>query len=333
VQREPKPFWREVPQELKEDIANVLGAPVRRAVRIFGGFGPSATFRLFLADGRTAFAKGAGVRATEHHWNVLPREEHAYRDVRAIRAWAPTYFGSVRCAGWHLLLLEDLRGVAWVPPWTEDLAFRAIHDVAAFHTSGLSEPADLPRLGDAFAENWTSVARGGEDRDGLLHLFGDQAPAAEVWLDASLPVLRAAEGDLMRPDQPWGLLHSDIRSDNLAFRQGRLVLFDWADICHGPIVFDIAAFLPSVESEGGPRALHLVEGYIKALAEQGVTMPAWAFPSAASAVAGYFASRAGRTPLPGLPRLRSIQSAQLRFALPLAAAALGLPQPPQLHCK
>ncbi|MDA8345591.1 MAG: hypothetical protein M0Z66_08915 [Thermaerobacter sp.] len=43
MQREPKPYWREVPQDVRDAIRALLGAPVRRAVRVFGGFGPSAT--------------------------------------------------------------------------------------------------------------------------------------------------------------------------------------------------------------------------------------------------------------------------------------------------
>ncbi len=330
MQREPKPFWREVPEELKEEIASLLGAPVRRAVRVFGGFGPSATFRMSLADGRRVFAKGAGLRATEHHWHVLPLEERAYREVQAIRPWSPAFYGAVRCEGWHLLLLEDLREATWVPPWTDELSYRAVEDVAAFHAGGMEEQADLPVLGDAFTANWARVAPHGEDRDGLLALFGDQAHAALRWLDASLGALLEAESRLARQDQPWGLLHCDIRSDNLAFRGGQLVLFDWADICRGPIAFDIAAFLPSLESEGGPSASLLADRYRAALEARGVKLPAWALPAAASAVSGYFASRAGRPAMAGLPRLRGIQRAQLRHALPWAASALGLPRPPEI---
>lgn len=70
--REPKPFWRDVPPDLKEEIEELLGAGVVRGERAFGGFGPSATFRLFLSNGARAFVKGAGLGANEHPWEALP---------------------------------------------------------------------------------------------------------------------------------------------------------------------------------------------------------------------------------------------------------------------
>lgn len=326
---ERKPYWREVPQELKDQIASTLGAPVRRAVRVFGGYGPSATFRLFLADGRTAFAKGAGLRATEHHWAVLPREERAYREVAAIRRWAPKFYGAVRCEGWHLLLLEDLQGATWVPPWTEALAARAVEEIAALHIAGCSETLELHRFPvDDFASVWASLAPQAPDREGFLQLFGPRREDARRWLDMALPSLAAHAALLARPDQPFGAIHADIRSDNLAFRGKDLVLFDWADLSYGPLAADIAGFLPSLAAEGGPAAADMAQRYCAALARGGVEMPIWALHGAVSAIAGYFASRAGRPPAVGLPRLRAVQRQQLSFALPWIAGAAKLPPPP-----
>ncbi len=329
--REPKPFWREVPDDVKEAIEEVLGAPVRRAIRVFGGYGPSATFRLFLGDGRTVFVKGAGIRSTAYHWEVLPLEERAYREIRAIRPWAPRFFGAVRREGWHLLLLEDLRGARFVPPWTEELAAAAVDDIAALHCAGMRDPVDLPPLeGDVFAQNWQAVAPGGPDEDNFLSLCGPRREVARRWVEAALPTLVAHEAQLQREDQPHGIIHCDIRSDNLCLRDGRLVLFDWAALRRGPLAFDIAAFLPSLAAEGGTSAPILAERYAAALAAQGVALPRWPMAAAVCAVAGYFASRAGRAGIAGLPRLRAIQRAQLRVALPWAAALLSLPQPPEL---
>ncbi|HET6317800.1 MAG TPA: hypothetical protein VFG86_15195, partial [Chloroflexota bacterium] len=46
-----------------------------------------------------------------------------------------------------------------------------------------------------------------------------------------------------------------------------------------------------------------------------------------AAVAGYFASRAWRPDIPGLPRLRPFQRQQLRVTLAWAARRLQLPAP------
>src|SRR4051812_22698442 len=49
--REDKPVWSAVPQSVRTEAEQMLGGTVTRAVRAFGGYGPSATFVLNLADG------------------------------------------------------------------------------------------------------------------------------------------------------------------------------------------------------------------------------------------------------------------------------------------
>jgi thiamine kinase-like enzyme len=46
------------------------------------------------------------------------------------------------------------------------------------------------------------------------------------------------------------LLHFDVRSDNLCFRDGRALLIDWNLACIGNPVVDVAAWLPSLHAEG-----------------------------------------------------------------------------------
>lgn len=334
MNREPKPYWREVPQDVREAIAALLGSSVRRGVRVFGGYGPSATFRLFLEDGRTVFTKGAGVRANEHHWQVLPNEERAYREVEAIRPFAPRYHGTVRREGWLLLLLEDLHGATRVPPWTQTLAESAVTQIAAWHARGLDDPAELPPLElEAFTGNWQALQCPGPDREQFLSLFGALRGEAERWLDGSGQALSAHEAQLAGEDQPRGILHLDIRSDNLVFQGEKLVLFDWADICRGPLALDLAGFLPSLSAEGGPPAQAMTTRYREAMRTYGITFEDWAVGAAAASVAGYFASRAGRPGVAGLPRLRAVQRLQLGPALRWAAQLLRLPSPPPIADK
>ena len=92
----------------------MVGSPVRRAGPVWGGHGPSAMFRLFLEDGRTLLAKGAGAGSIPENWTALALEEAAYRDVGAVAGIAPGFLGSGATESWHLLLLEDLRHAALV---------------------------------------------------------------------------------------------------------------------------------------------------------------------------------------------------------------------------
>ena len=60
-------------------MARVLGSPVARAARVYGGYAPSATFRMVLADERRAFFKGVNASSNEYMRGALPKEERVYR--------------------------------------------------------------------------------------------------------------------------------------------------------------------------------------------------------------------------------------------------------------
>src|SRR6266571_276470 len=80
---EPKPPWREVPPAVKGRVEHLIGAPVQRALRVWGGYAPSPTFRLFLRDGRRVFFKGVNPTSNEHMHTALTAEERVYRELPA----------------------------------------------------------------------------------------------------------------------------------------------------------------------------------------------------------------------------------------------------------
>ena len=298
---------------------------------MFGGYGPSVTLRIRLADGRRVFAKGAGPTSNEVNWESVALEETAYQELSCIAGLAPLYLGSVKTEEWHLLLLEDLSAATSVPPWTDEHARRAIRDLTALHVRGRSDagaakPLELVGLTD----NWRRLRDDAAVRAQLLRLFGREQKGAAAWLCRTLDALVTAESAVARHDQPLSVIHTDVRSDNLRFRHGALVLFDWPGASWGPCILDICAFLPSVVSEAGPPAAELLAEYRDEMADAGMDVPDWAAAASAAAVAGYFAARAGVSPLEGLPRLRAVQQIQLGPALSIAASWLDLPEPPHL---
>jgi hypothetical protein len=107
---EAKPPWSAVPRAIKDEVAKLLGSPVARAERVYGGYAPSATFRMLLRDGRRAFMKGiypltkdSGVK-----WD-LQNEERIYQECAPfMRPWAPEYLGGAKADGWHVMVLEDV---------------------------------------------------------------------------------------------------------------------------------------------------------------------------------------------------------------------------------
>jgi len=130
-----------------------------------------------------------------------------------------------------------------------------------------------------------------------------------AWLDeAAARLIDAAERAPLVGDR---LVHLDVRSDNLCFRDGRAVLIDWNHALVANPELDVAFWLPSLAAEGGPQP----DDVLPDAAE----LAAW--------VAGFFCRWAGGEPIPDAPHVRPLQIAQARTALPWAARALGLPPP------
>jgi aminoglycoside phosphotransferase (APT) family kinase protein len=163
-------------------------------------------------------------------------------------------------------------------------------------------PSHLATLTDEYRDDWDRVA---SDPRPFLTL----GLCSAAWLEHAVPVLSAAAW--AAPIRGSALLHLDIRSDNLCFRDGRAVIIDWDGPMVGNPDVDIAVWLPSLASEGGPQPE--------------VILPA--APELAAWTAGYFCARAGLEPIPEAPHVRPLQLAQARTSLPWAARALGLPVP------
>lgn len=310
---------------MKEQAESTLGSPIRRATLAYGGYAPSATYRLVLAGRRRAFFKasyplpaGSGVR-----WSIEP-EEKRYRALAPwIEDWSPHFIGSFRSDGWHVLLMEDL-GPATMPPWTPQSTRRAARSYATFHRTTLG--AELPRMLSRtqhrqFGIFWRRIAENAGTAN-TAALARRRADEAREWLDVALPVLRHLERGLVRARRPFALLHFDTRSDNVRLRGHRLVMFDWPNASVGPAEFDVAAFAQAVTAEDGPAPEQVLAWY-----EEVLPLRATLVDASVAGIAGYFADRAWRPAPVGLPRLRMIQRRQLKATLAWAARRFTLPEP------
>jgi len=312
-----------VPPDLKDDAARVLGSPIARATRIYGGFAPSATFRVVLRDRRRAFFKGIyPPKGTGAIW-MLDEEERIYRHLGdRIAPWAPKFLGSVRHEGWHAILLEDL-GPTDVPPWTPAKTRVAARSYADFHRRNLGSrlPRWLPqREWRRFSESWAKA--GGDGLDKPAALARRRRDEAREWLDVAYPVLAAKAARLGTQRARTTLLHFDTRADNLRVTRGKLRIFDWNWACPGAPEFDLAAFAQGVTADGGPAPERVVAWYGERLAVDRRVLDA-----SVAAIAGFFVRLAWRPPVKGLPRLRSVQRRQLKASLRWAARIEGLPDP------
>lgn len=323
---EPKPPWREIPSAVRDAVAAALGCPIQRAMRVWGGYSPSPTFRLRLGDGRRVFLKAAGPEENEFASAAFRREERIYAGLSdVIGAWAPAVLGMFHHGAWRLLLLEDI-GPKSAPPWKPSTLRGVARSLAAFHqsTADAALPAWLPTPGQylrQFSATWDGLLRN-DQLAKVAGLAGQRSVDATRWLEGAAPRLAELSRPLADSKPPHVLLHGDLRSDNLRWRDGRLRLFDWPHAGIGPAEFDIAAFAQSVTAEGGPPPEPVISWY----AEQ-APLREDLLDAAVASIAGYFAAVAWQEEIPGLPRVRDFQQAQLAVTLPWAARRVGLPSP------
>jgi Ser/Thr protein kinase RdoA (MazF antagonist) len=190
----------------------------------------------------------------------------------------------------------------WPPPWTQPMVERVLATMD--QVAATAPPPWVPPLESLGRElaGWHRVADRPDEFLGLRL-------CSREWLDSALPSLVGAEGAANLAGD--SLMHVDVRSDNICFAGDRTILVDWNSACVGNPVVDVAFWLPSLALEGGPLPSEILRDQ----------------PEIAAMVAGFFACRAGLPPIPTAPRVRQIQLAQLRAALPWAAEVLGLPPP------
>jgi aminoglycoside phosphotransferase (APT) family kinase protein len=224
-------------------------------------------------------------------------------NYRSLRGWfMPEVLGFDDDGLRPALALEDLSAADWPPPWTDDRIAAVLDALAAIAATPppqhlVDSLADLDQKAD-----WEGVA---DDPTRFLAL----RLCSARWLEQALPSLIAAAGSA--PLAGDALVHADIRSDNLCFRDGRAIVIDWNHALPANPDLDIAAWLPSLHAEGGPPPERILPDA----------------PGLAASVAGYFCARAGEPPFPDAPYVRPLQLKQSRTALPWAARSLGLPPP------
>jgi hypothetical protein len=322
---EAKPAWSAVSPAVRQRVRDLLGAPVTRGVRVWGGYSPTPTYRLRLGDGRVAFFKGTNAASDDFPQRALDIEERVYRELRdLIGLWSPRFYGSFRHDDWHVLLLEDV-GPKTMPPWPLATTRRVAYAYAAFHAStlGADFPVWLPRPAASLPRvSWSHVVEYSDDLHAVAALATGHVKAAHTWLRAASPLLSRLTDAAPAVAGPYALLHSDTRSDNLRFVRGRLARFDWPFAEAGRPELDVAAFAQSITVEGGVDPETFVAWYAEHLPVDADTldaMIAW--------LVAFFAGLAWLDDLPGLPRLRRFQRQQLAVLLGWVARRLRLPDP------
>jgi aminoglycoside phosphotransferase (APT) family kinase protein len=227
---------------------------------------------------------------------MLRRELVAYRAIGG--RFAPRFLGGEDHGQRPFLVIEDLSGARWPPPWTDDAVADTLAAIKSMHATS----APLPPLAEIHGDNvrgWRTV---GEDPRPFLTL----GIASADWLSAALPAL--IEAETACPLKGTALTHFDLRSDNICLAERGSVFVDWAAACLGDPDLDLGCWLPSLAFEGGPPP--------EAILPRAPLVAAW--------ISGYFAARAGLSDIADAPFVRRVQREQLSTAVPWVQRALKL---------
>ncbi|WP_395094789.1 aminoglycoside phosphotransferase family protein [Armatimonas sp.] len=225
--------------ELKARLECALGQRIVNITRRSGGYSLALRLRLELADGRFVFAK---VATTEPTARWLRREVVVYEHLGSQNFLA-------EFLGWDdhptepLLLLEDLSGAHWPPPWSMERIDSVLAALEQVRQAPIPQGTPTLESERATLSRWADIA-------------ADPAPFLSVglcsvgWLEKALPEFLEVEKALVLEGDDF--LHLDVRSDNLCFVGNRAVIVDWNWSCVGNGEADIACWLPSLHAEGGP---------------------------------------------------------------------------------
>jgi aminoglycoside phosphotransferase (APT) family kinase protein len=283
--------WADVPDRVRADLERALGSEVVDAVNQRGGYGPSLAARCGLADGRRAFIKAVSPAQNPDSPGMMRREAHVSSALPA-DAPAPELLHAYDDDEWVALVYEEIDGRLPHTPWDPDELDRVL--AATLELGELVPRAPL----DSVAQHYGTLFTGWRT------LAAEPTPAPmDDWF-------RVRIGELARIEARWedatrgdGLIHGDVRSDNVLLTGDRVVFVDWTSTCTGAPWFEIVAMLPSIVLEGGgePEAV---------LARHGLDIPRDALLTLVVAIAGYFAERGRQPDPPGLPTVRAFQRAQ-----------------------
>jgi aminoglycoside phosphotransferase (APT) family kinase protein len=223
------------PAAVLTEVAAATGVRPSSWLHVVAGHTHAEKWLVELADGRSVFVKAA----TESSARAQVEREAAILDAVAA-AYMPRVHGVSTVEGWTVLVMEDLSGAHWPPPYEDrgEALLESVEQVAA-----TTPPRGLPRRpeGRPFGTYWQRIA---DDPEPVLAhgLF------SATWLDKAQPILHAAESAAQLAGN--GFLHDDVWAGNVCYTERGAILIDWASASIGDHRIDLAYALLSIRSAG-----------------------------------------------------------------------------------
>lgn len=310
-----RPDWADLPAELRAAISARLGARISWATTAGGGFTSGFAGVLDTTAGDRVFVKAASLIDQRHLSDWYARET-------AIIAALPPDLPVARprwtltAAGYFVICLDAIDGRMPALPWHPSDLTATLSAYARVAEALREPPAELvalglPQLADLLLADlswWREIVDGREPMPAGI----------PVGLRDRLPELAALEGRL--PGYAWstGLIHCDLRLDNVLIdRTGAAWICDWNWLCFGPAWFDLAGLLVTVYASG----LDADRVFAAHPSTRGV--PVDGLDATLAALAGYWLVRATAEPVSDSPHLRVHQRWSGVTALAWLAARRG----------
>lgn len=280
--------------ELASAISRALGDEVTSWRPVSGGFSSAGLWVILTAAGKRHFVKAASNDATAE---FLRHEMVAYHHIEA--PFMPEVEAFIDDGERPFLIIEDLSGFHWPPPWSAEHVAAVLEVCDAIAATppppGLSDVVERT-LSEPY---WLRIATQPEP-------VRDLGVASAIWFDRAIPSLIEAERSAVVSGE--ALVHADIRSDNVCIG-GQVKVVDWNWAFAGNPMLDPVSWLPSLFLEGGPPPWELLSGEVGLVAK----------------VAGFFLDHATLPRYPDVRAdIRDFQRAQGEVALQWAARELGL---------
>lgn len=334
--RESKPPFESLPPQMRQKIESRLSGTIAAGEVLYGSLSSSAGYVLTFESGLKVFAKGSHPDEMSHGTLHIRREIKAYEYLPVLKKTSPQLYSWVSDNdedGWTLGLW------AFVPPDASAGFAAFIPDMMARCAEAHSADVPADVIPAARAHNyigaflrdekkWRRLQGDAAVRAKFLDLFEDRS-AADAWFAKNIAVLAALQADAAVRVFDEGLIHGDLRRDNILIGKGRSWLVDWPNACIGPRVFDLVMLFTHLEAMGIAPSDDLLHMYDAAAGTSFATTKTDDIAAMAGSMAGYFADQAYRSAPEKLPRLRWMQKSLLCGQLGLLARLGRIESPPR----
>jgi aminoglycoside phosphotransferase (APT) family kinase protein len=217
--------YERLPAPVRVWADRVLGSSVVSATTQQGGFSPGVAARLVTSTGRRAFLKAVGTSLNPDTPALFRNEIAAMQGLAAHSLPHTPFLYDVYDDGdWVALLMEDIDGYLPPHPWHPQDATRVLEALeeltAALQPSPWPDAPVAAVRSEAYLSRWDRVIA-----DGLPvpdWMAGREQEFAEL---ARTGLAALAKGD--------GLVHWDLRADNILMTEQRVVFVDWAHAALG----------------------------------------------------------------------------------------------------